>query len=269
MTLQLLISTLDNGIERIPSMLLEPRDGISYLVSWQHSDGSVVEAVPQALLRDDVTVLHLQGRGLSRNRNNCIRHATADVCMICDDDCTYTHEQLATVALTFATQRSLDVATFKAHGTNTTYPEKPFDLGEKVKNYHVTSFEIAFRRSSVQGKLEFNELFGLGAPVLHCGEEEVFIHDAVASGLTCKYFPALVVTHNGETTSTTRVGEPGTLKARGAYLYIAYRPSMIPRVFIISYRLHRDHGVPFFKAVRNMLSGISYIKKKPLPQPLP
>lgn len=261
MTLQLLISTIDEGINRVSGMLLTPREGISYLVSWQHSEGDSHGDMPAALVRDDVTVVHLQGRGLSRNRNNCIKHATADVCMICDDDCTYTHEQLATVALTFATNRKVDVATFKAIGTNTSYPEKAFDLSEKAKNYHVTSFEIAFRRKSVQGKLEFNELFGLGAPELHCGEEEVFIHDAIESGLNCKYFPAVTVTHHGETTSTTRVGDPGTLKARGAYLYIAYHPSMIPRVFIISYRLHRDHGVPFFKAVRNMLSGIAYIKK--------
>lgn len=261
MTLQLLISTLDNGIERIPSMLLDPRDGISYLVSWQHSDGSAMESVPQALLRDDVTVLHLQGRGLSRNRNNCIKHATADVCMIADDDCTYTHEDLTAVALIFATHSQLDIATFKAHGTHTAYPEKNFNLAQPAKNYHVTSFEIAFRRSSVQGKLAFNELFGLGAPVLHCGEEEVFIHDAIAAGLKCEYYPAYAVTHNGLTTSSTRVGEAGTLKARGAFLYIDYPWTMIPRVFLISYRLHRDHGVPLLHAISNMTAGILYIRK--------
>ena len=261
MTLQLLISTLDNGIERIPSMLLEPRDGISYLVSWQHSDDSPVGALPPALLRDDVTVLHLQGRGLSRNRNNCIRHATADVCLICDDDCTYTHEQLNCVALTFATHRDVDLATFKSHGLTTQYPDKQFNLKEKRKNYFASSIEIAFRRTSVQGKLQFNELFGLGAPVLHCGEEEVFIHDAIKAGLNCMYFPAYVVSHPGAPTSVTRVDHAGTLKARGAFLYLAYRGTMIPRVVLISYRLHRDHGVPFFHAVSNMLSGIAYIQK--------
>ena len=264
MTLQLLISTLDNGIERIQSMLLEPREGISYLVSWQHSNDGEHEP-PAALKRPDVTVLHLQGRGLSRNRNNCIKHATGDICLIADDDCSYTHDQLNCIGLTFATNRSLDLATFKAHGTTTAYPDKQFNLAEPAKNYHVTSFEIAFRRTSIQGKLQFNELFGLGAPVLHCGEEEVFLHDAVKMGLKCVFFPAFVVTHNGATTSVTRVGEPGTLKARGAYLYIAYPWTMIPRVFLISYRLHRDHGVPFFKAVRNMTAGIFYIMRKPLP----
>lgn len=260
MTLQLLISTIDNGIDNVASMLLAPRDGISYLVSWQHSTDSYYDT-PQALQRNDVTVIHLNGRGLSRNRNNCIKNATGDVCLICDDDCTYTPEQLDCVALTFATNRSIDLATFKAYGSKTPYPEKSFDLSTPSKNYHATSFEIAFRRTSIQGKLEFDELFGLGAPELHCGEEEVFIHDAIQLGLNCKYFPVYIVTHHGETTSITRVNQSGTLKARGAYLYIAYRSTMIPRIFIIAYRLHRNNGVPLFKAIRDIIAGIIYIKK--------
>lgn len=260
MTLQLLISTLDDGISKIADMLLDPRQGITYLVSWQHSDESLNE-IPGALLRNDVTVVHLQGRGLSRNRNNCIAHASGDICLICDDDCRYTHEGLNTIALTFATNRNLDIAAFKAHGLGTQYPDKTFDLATRQKNYHVSSIEIAFRRSSLQGRLQFNEQFGLGAPELHCGEEEVFIHDALAMGLSCKYFPAYVVSHDGPPTSVTRVHQPGTLKARGAYLYIAYRSTMIPRVLLISYRLHRDYKVPFFHAVRNMTAGILYIIK--------
>ena len=33
MTLEVLIITLDEGINNIPAMLLEPREGIGYLVS--------------------------------------------------------------------------------------------------------------------------------------------------------------------------------------------------------------------------------------------
>lgn len=260
MTLQLLISTIDSGINNIASIILEPRDGISYLISWQHSTEFSGD-IPEQLKRKDIEVVQLQCCGLSCNRNNCIKHATGDVCVICDDDCTYTHDQLNNIAITFATNPKLDIATFKAYGTKTAYPNKSFDLNNPPKNYHVTSFEIAFRRKSVQGKLQFNELFGLGAPELHCGEEEVFILDATTAGLNCKYFPAYVVTHNGETTSTKRVNQSGTLKARGAFLYKAYRRTMIPRVFLISYRLHRDYGVPFFKAVHNMFAGIAYIMK--------
>ncbi len=38
MTLEILICTLDEGIAQIAPMLLPQREGIGYLVSWQHSD---------------------------------------------------------------------------------------------------------------------------------------------------------------------------------------------------------------------------------------
>lgn len=269
MTLQLLISTIDEGINRVSGMLLTPREGISYLVSWQHSDEPHDKTIPTTLQRDDITVIHLQGKGLSRNRNNCIKNATGDICMIADDDCTYTHEGLNCVAMAFATDRSIDIATFMSNDKGKAYPERKSDLALPHPNYHATSFEIAFRRSSVQGKLWFSELFGLGAPVLHCGEEEVFLHDALEMGLKCYFIPVKGVTHHGLTTSSTRVAQAGTLKARGAFLYINYPWTMIPRVFLISYRLHRDHGVPFFNAVRNMISGIFYIKRQRTTQQIP
>lgn len=260
MTLQLLISTIDGGIEKISSMLLEPCDGITYLVSWQHSV-SDNHVLPQDLVRNDVEVVHMDGCGLSRNRNNCIKNATGDICLIADDDCRYSREELSCVALTFASHRDLDIATFKVHGVPTEYPDKSFVLSERQKNYHVTSFEIAFRRKSVQGKLWFNEMFGLGAPVLQCAEEEVLIHDAVSMGLKCVYFPMYIATNDVPTTSVTRVGNPGTLMARGAYLYIAYRSTMIPRVFLISYRLSKTGKVSMLDAVKYMFKGIIYYYK--------
>ena len=50
---------------------------------------------------------------MSRNRNNCLRHATADLCLIGDDDCRYTHEQLQAVINTFEQNPNVDIATFQ------------------------------------------------------------------------------------------------------------------------------------------------------------
>ena len=87
MTLQLLICTIDGGIQQVAQLVLPPAPDISYVVSWQHSSPDDERTLPVALVRDDIQVYHLEGRGLSRNRNNCLRHATGDICLICDDDC--------------------------------------------------------------------------------------------------------------------------------------------------------------------------------------
>ena len=261
MTLQLLICTLDGGIENIADLLLEPREGVSYLVSWQHSDRATRE-LPAELKRADVEVIELEGRGLSRNRNNCINHASGDVCLLCDDDCRYDHNELNALVLTFATNLKLDIGTFKARGVNIEYPARSFNLNESASGYFAISFTIAFRRSSVQGRLAFNENFGLGAPELLCGEEELFIYDAKQLGLNCVYYPAFVVTHvGGETTTTKMVAHPGTLKARGAFLAIAYNDTKYRRAVLIAYRLHRDRGIGFFHALKNILKGIKMGKK--------
>ena len=261
MTLQLLISTLDDGIDNVASLLLPASLGISYLVSWQHSDG-VERPVSTALQRDDVQVLHLAGRGLSRNRNNCLRHATADVLLIVDDDCRYELQQLQQVIATFESHPQLDMATFmmQCEASPKSYPQQEFDLAERRAGYHVSSVELAMRRTSVQGRLQFNEHFGLGARRFECGEEELFVHDALKLGLNVRFFPITVVRHDHATTQSQRASSPGVLRGRGAYLYAGgYRWSMFARPFTIAWQLHKTHGVPYWHAVRYMLEGVFYM----------
>jgi glycosyltransferase involved in cell wall biosynthesis len=264
MTLEILISTLDEGINNVPAMLLEQHEGFGYVVSWQHSTDKEI-ALPEELRREDVKVFDLAGRGLSRNRNNCLRHATADICLIADDDCRYTHKQLQAVIDTFENNPDVDIATFRFEGEGSSkfYPTESFDLSTFPKGYFVASIEIAFRRKSVQENLWFNENFGLGAKVFHCGEEHIFIQEAISQGLTCKYFPITIVKENDSTICITRDNEPGTLMAHGAMLQLYKPKTKYLRSFIKAFRLWRKRNVPFFKAFRHMNNGIKYIKSHP------
>ena len=71
MTLEILICTIDEGINRVADMLLPQATGLRYLVSWQQT-GKVAPMVPARLRRPDVHVFTLQGNGLSHNRNNAL-----------------------------------------------------------------------------------------------------------------------------------------------------------------------------------------------------
>ena len=261
MTLEILIITIDDGINNIPAMLLEPCEGYNYLVSWQHSNGKN-NALPEELKRGDVKVIDLDGCGISRNRNNCLRNATADVCLIADDDCRYTHEQLQTVIDTFVQNPDVDIATFRysSKNNNKIYPTQRTDLTTPPKDYYVSSIELAFKRESVQNKLWFNELFGIGAP-LSCGEEELFVLSAIKCGLTCHFFPIDIVRHDDITHTFTNISSRSMLMARGAYIYIAHKPSSIARIFLNSYRLKKKYGVAFWHGVKSMFAGIRYYKK--------
>lgn len=261
MTLEILISTIDEGIYNIPAMLLEPHDGIGYLVSWQHNEGKET-APPEELKRDDVKVVELAGRGLSRNRNNCLRHATADLCLIADDDCQYTPQQLQAVIDTFEQHPEVDIAAFKYTSMNREkkYPSQSIDLATPPRGYYVSSIEIAFKRESLQGKLWFNELFGIGAP-LSCGEEEVLVLSAVRHGLKCQFFPIDIVRHDNVTSSFSGVEKSGMLMARGAYTYLAHPKSFMARILLGGYRLKKRYGVGMRHGVKNMLAGVRYFKQ--------
>lgn len=264
MTLEILVCTIDNGIENIPKLLLPPIDRVSYLISWQHST-AVTTAVsqPQCLNRNDVKIIHLTGKGLSRNRNNAIRHATGDICLIADDDCTYKPEYFNRIIETFSNDSSLDLATFrmKYSSIGKNYPQHSFNLKFPESGYYVTSFEIAFRRTSIQNQLWFNELFGLGAPVLQSGEENLFVLDAIQKGLSCKYFPLVIVEHDHETTSTSRASNSGVIMAEGAYIFIAYPYSYIPRLILKAIRLNKINKLGFFRNLTHLIKGITYYQK--------
>ena len=264
MTLELLISTIDDGIDSVAQLVLPQRDSVRYLVSWQHSLGTERRTPPPELERNDVTVVHLGGRGLSRNRNNSLEHATGDILLIADDDCRYTAEQLDTVVDTFENNPTLALATFRMASEHNTksYPKDEFNLSKPPKGYYVTSFEIALRRDKA-GHLRFDERFGLGAPVFQCCEEELFVEQATEAGLDCRFFPLTVVRHDHPTTQISRAADPDVLAARGAYLWQSrrYHKTALLRAVLAAWRM-RGKGVTFRQALHHLYRGIALIRGK-------
>lgn len=262
-TLELLISTLDDGINSVAQLLLPERRGVSYLVSWQHTLGAERCPLPAALNRSDVRVVEMNGTGLSRNRNNCFRHAKGDILLIADDDCRYQPEWFDEIVSTFDSNQSLALATFEMTSKVKlkSYPAREFSLAKPPKGYYITSFEIALRRTML-GETLFDERFGLGSPVFHCCEEELFVEAMVSTGADCRFFPKVVVAHDDMTTNETRAVESGVLAARGAYLWLShrFRRSAIPRAFLLAWRVSRKHKISLRKALYGIFRGIALIR---------
>lgn len=260
MTLDVLICTCRNdGIERVARMALPEVDGVRYVVSWQLPERRFSVELPEALQRKDISVYVTDSIGLSRNRNNAMSHAVADICLIADDDLNYTEEQLLAVKTTFEQDEALDIAAFKyeCSADGKMYPKEECDLRRMCKGWYLTSFELAFRRRSI-GDLRFNELFGLGASVLEAGEESVFLYSALKRGLRGRFFPIVITRHEGPTTGVRRVAEPGILMSKGAYLYVAHRPTAILRIVLNAWREKRAGRMTFWHAFRHTWRGMMY-----------
>jgi glycosyltransferase involved in cell wall biosynthesis len=199
MTLNILISTIDQGITKVGNILRPSQPAIKYIVSQQFRDENF-KVVPEQLNRPDVVVSQIPGAGLSRNRNNAIKLADGDVAIIADDDVRYLPDSFQTILEVFEDDPELDVACFKiktlaGEPEFKDYPSEPL-LFKNSFHHYISSIEIAFKTKSInENEIWFDERFGIGAKQFKAGEEEIFIHDCIKAGLKVMYFPYYIVKH--------------------------------------------------------------------------
>lgn len=241
-----------DGILRVEKMLLPPQKGVRYVVSWQeHGDAPV----PVSLVsRDDVEICRLGLRGVSNNRNNAIDHCDGDIILNSDDDLVYEKDAFVKIVEAFESDSGLDLATFRVKF----HKDKPYPPdGTRLtlpfpKNYWVSCVEIAFRRECLTD-VRFNPKIGPGAPELLCGEDELFVVDAVGRGKQCRHIAELICSHPHPSTGD-RVSE-GILKSNGFLIHHIYPTTYLLRILLKAYRLKKQKKCGMLFAIRNMLYG--------------
>lgn len=249
-TLDILICTIADRIDRTIGMLLPQRQGVRYVISVQYT--SEPPALPSALQsRTDVTISLLQGMGLSRNRNNAILMSTAQICLIADDDNLYKPEYIDCIFDTWLQNPDADIITFQAQ----TYQ------GEPLHTYpapYICSQEITLRRDSIlSNNVLFDERFGLGSQYLCAGEEDVFMFDARKAGLKVKYEPQVIVQTDKNTTGIRFLTDKKVQITRGAtFRYIYGALGAVLRSFKDAGWHLIHNGANPFPILHNMLKGI-------------
>lgn len=240
------------GINRVAEMLLSPQENVRYVVSWQgHEDAPIPDMIRN---RNDIEVWRLEKKGLSNNRNNCISHCRADIVLIADDDLIYHEDSLSGVIKAFENDADLDLATFRVNFQHPkSYPEGGCRLGVPLpKGYYVASVEIAFRRDRLSG-LAFNPRLGLGSGELLCGEEEIFLLDAIQSGKVCRHIGAVICDHPHPTTGTKV--DSGVLMGQGYVIRRWYGLGFLPRILLKAYRISSALPVNFPVALWHLIKG--------------
>lgn len=204
MTINILISTIDQGIDKVKDILQPANMLVKYIIF--HQCRSVeFKYVPKNLLRGDVFVSQVMGEGLAKSRNNALQLADGDIALLADDDIKYFSNTFHLISEIFKANPHLDVACFKIR-TNEGEPEyKNYPAKQKCfKNFWhhpVSSIEIAIRIKSVNERgIRFDERFGIGSKEFPFGEEAIFINDCIRSGLNVEYFPFYIVNHPYEST---------------------------------------------------------------------
>ncbi len=197
--LQVLISTINARFSALEHVTHIRHPDLGYLIVHQHAnhqDGADITALKNRFReRPDVIVIESYDSGLSRSRNLCLKHATADIVLLADDDVQYQSHFVESILRVFDSV-SCDVATFVTEfGTETRYRRKPY-RHNIISILGVSSIETAFRLAPIKTKgIRFDENFGLGSahPI---SEEAIFLKDCISNKLNVIYMPEVIASHH-------------------------------------------------------------------------
>lgn len=266
MTLEILMCSLNKGIVRVEDVLLPQQRDIHYVVSFQYTDERYLDLIPASLTRrQDVSVYKYFGQGLSANRNLALEKATADLIMFADDDTHISPSILETANVTFERHPDLDVAFFCA-STYTgkplkNYPKEEFEITKMPESYFTSSIEMICRRVKVQGCVRFDERFGLGTKFLTCGEEEIWLEDALKQGLKIHYFPLKIVETSTMLKKSLIYVDAGVQRSRGAINYYLYGKMAWFICFRFALSAAKNRMSHFWPLFRHLCEGIRYMRR--------
>lgn len=253
-TLDVVIATYSpEGIKRVEKMLPSFQSGVRYIISWQEHANT---PIPETLQRQDVSIFRMEGKGLSRNRNNAILNSDADLIYISDDDLEILPGALSKIIKRFEENPDTDIATFKMKEEGRKiYPGHQTDLTFYLpKGYHIASCQIAFKRKLFD-EIQFDTRFGINSGEFEVGEDELFHLTARKKGYKCRFFPDIIASHPHEATGGRKINNPRILWGIGAVITKSYPKSFMIRLPIKAYRLNKSGKYKFFPALRHLIIG--------------
>ena len=254
MKLDVVIATYSpEGIKRVAEMPLPVVKDVGYIVSWQESRDA---SIPVNLLRSDVRIYRMEGKGLSRNRNNAISHSGADLIYIADDDIEILPDALTTIIKRFEEFPDTQVAAFKMKETGRkVYPEGITDLGFYLpKGFHIVSYQLAFRRDLFPS-LKFSEKYGINSGVFEVGEDEIFHLTARKLGLKCRFFPDVIASHPHDASGGKRITDPRAIQGFGAVITKSFPKTFLLRLPLKAWRLRKSGQSNFLFSLWHLFAG--------------
>lgn len=138
-----------------------------------------------------VRMLSTDDRGLTKSRNVAISNATADICLICDDDEVFESDYEERILTAYQVNPQADVIIFKMANRPASFADKTMRL-RFPKTMKVSSWQISFRRKRLlESGVRFDELLGAGTG--NGAEEELkFLLDCERAGLAIYYVPIVI-----------------------------------------------------------------------------
>lgn len=205
-----------------------------------------------------VRMFSVTERGLTKSRNMAIREATADICMLCDDDGVFVPGYEAAIVKAYEALPQADLIVFKLVDYPTSFADRIVRL-RFPKTMRVCSCQISFRRERLlEHHIRFDELLGAGTG--NGAEEELkFLLDCEKAGLAIYYVPVEIASVAQETSTWFGGFDETFFENRGAttrYILGTGLASAYALYYILRKRnLYRD-TISSRQALRAIFRGI-------------
>lgn len=201
-----------------------------------------------------VTYLNFAERGGSRNRNNALLRADADICLLADDDMVYHDNYVQTVQEAFAVHPDADVIIFNIQEPTPTRYITPKAVRVSWRNYlRYGAVRIAFRLQPIrENGIFFNLCFGPGTD-RQFGEDSLFLTSCLRHKLTVYAVPESLATLTEERESTWFKGyDRAYLRSKGALFRAVSRRWYRFLCLQDALRHHNKYGLSALTAYRQM-----------------
>lgn len=251
MDLQVLISTMyQQGFDLIHKMNIQS----DAIVINQCNENSL-----EFIENPGVNWINSTDRGLSRSRNKALNNATADICILADDDLEYLSNYKDIILKQFELYPDADIIAFQVEGIEAkfkSYYSKPRKI-DFLTAMKISSVEIAFRLDKVkEAKVNFNESFGSGAKY-YMGEESIFLSDSLKKGLNIMYVPIKIAKlHIGNSSWFNGYNKDYFINKGAAFTAISQKYSLI---LILQFAFRKaklfNHNFNRYQAIKLMLEG--------------
>ncbi|OUR90333.1 hypothetical protein A9Q87_13655 [Flavobacteriales bacterium 34_180_T64] len=145
----------------------------------------------------NIKVINSFERGSPASRNLAIRNATADVCLMSDDDIVYEPNFKQIVEEAYQDYPEADMISFEANNEEGQLYTNYFPEGmhNKASLMKIFTWVISFKREIYkENEIYFNHHFGVGS-TFKGATEYVFLRNAFDIGLNMRHLSKTIVTH--------------------------------------------------------------------------
>ncbi len=208
---------------------------------------------------DNIDVYSFSERGVGLSRNNALMRASSDIVVLADDDVHYVDDYEEKIIKAFEEKPDADMIIFNICSNNPKISLINIKKSRRLNMFNHLKYggaRVAFRlKSQRNNNIFFSLLFGGGCKY-GSGEDTIFIHDFIKSGLKVYTSEVLIGSvDQKESTWFTGYNEKFFYDKGALYYYLFGKLSLI---FMIRYAYimrKKTHNLSFFEVLNIMKKG--------------